>query len=110
MRSWLAVFLLVLLPLQFSWAAAGAPAPHESEPLVGLHCPHPHCATSTPGLDVGAVHADCGTCHNGCSMALFHEAHGHLANAAAFPLTGATVLPASRPGDLPDRPQWATRG
>ena len=110
MRSWLAVFLLVLLPLQFSWAATGTPAPHESQPLVGVHCPHSHCATSTPGLDASAAHADCGTCHNGCPMALFSEPRRHLAVAPAFPLMGATVVPASHPADLPDRPQWTAWG
>lgn len=111
MRSWLAVFLLVLLPLQFSWAATGAPAPHDSAPLAGVHCPHPHCATSTPGLEASAApHADCGTCHNGCPLALFLEPHSPFASAPAFPLTGATVVPASRPADLPERPQWTARG
>ena len=105
MRSWLAVFLLVLLPLQFSWAAATTPAPREA-----VHCPHPHCATSEPGLEAATAHADCGTCHNGCPLALFHESPSHLVIAATFPLTDAAVLPASRPGDLPDRPQWTTRG
>lgn len=111
MRSWLAVFLLVLLPLQFSWAAMGTPDPHEREPQVGVHCPHPHCTTRTPGLDAStAHHADCGTCHNGCPLALFHEPRRPFASAPAFPLTGAAAVPASRPADRPDRPQWSTRG
>ncbi|MBU7572330.1 MAG: hypothetical protein KAF64_03160 [Hydrogenophaga sp.] len=112
MRSWLAVFLWVLLPLQFSWAAmGGTPAPHEREPQVVVHCPHSHCATNTPGLDTStAHHADCGTCHNGCPLALFQEPRRPFASAPAFPLTGATVVPASRPADLPDRPQWSARG
>lgn len=110
MRSWLAVFLLVLLPLQFSWAATGTPAPPESRLLAGVHCPHPHGNASTPALDAHALHADCGTCHNGCPMALFAQPRRHPASATTFPRAGATVLPASRPGDLPDRPQWPPRG
>lgn len=110
MRSWLAVFLLVLLPLQFSWAAMGKPAPHEREQVAGVHCPHPHCAVGTPGPDASAAHADCGTCHNGCPVALFHEPHSAFASAPAFPLTGVAVIPTSRPADLPERPQWSARG
>lgn len=110
MRSWLAVFLLVLLPLQFSWAATGTTAAHDSKPGAAVHCPHLHCAPSAPGLDASAAHADCGTCHNGCPIALFNEPRRHLASPPAFPLAGATVVPPSHPSELPDRPQWTARG
>jgi len=103
MRSWIAVFLLVLLPLQFSLAPSGTPAPHEDLSVAVVHCIHPHG-------DAGAVHADCGTCHNGCPIALFHESPSHPASTAGFQLTGASVLPTSQPGDQPDRPQWTARG
>lgn len=107
----MAVFLLVLLPLQFSLAASGMPAPHESQTLPGMHCIHPHVDADATVLDAnGAAHADCGTCHNGCPIALFHEPSGHPTSTVAFPLTGSSVLPASRPGDQPDRPQWTARG
>lgn len=110
MRSWLAVFLLVLLPLQFSWAAAGSPAPQDNEPVLAVHCPHPHCADSMPGLGTSAEHADCGTCHNGCPLALLHEPGHHVANPDAFPLAAAARRLPSRPADQPDRPQWTARG
>lgn len=111
MRLWIAVFLLVLLPLQFSLAAWGMPAPHEGRAVPGVHCPHPHVNADAIGLDASAAsHADCGTCHNGCPLALFHESPSHPASAAVFPLTAAGVLPTSRPGDQPDRPQWTARG
>jgi hypothetical protein len=111
MRSWLAVLLLVLLPLQFSWAAMGAHAPHERGPVAGVVCPHFHGLDSAPQLEAGAAHhADCGACHNGCALAVFHGQHPMWASPAPFPLASAAWVPASRPADLPDRPQWSARG
>ena len=76
MRKWLAIFLLVFLPLQLSWAAVsycshetGAAAKHFG------HHEHQHKAadskdaTSDPAK-TGGVDADCASCHAGCSFAL----------------------------------------
>jgi len=103
MRSWLAILLLMLVPWQLSPAAAGLPAPHESVAHAVVHCTHPSAAASQADV---AVHADCGTCHNGCAIALPDEPRRSLASTPAFPPTGPAALPASRPADLPDRPQW----
>jgi hypothetical protein len=79
MRRWLAVFLLVLLPLQFSWAAAASYCQHEQDARtqhVGHH-EHQHAASSPPadiGSDDGVAddagrlsatgnHPDCGYCN-----------------------------------------------
>jgi hypothetical protein len=107
MRSWLAVFLLVLMPLQWSWAAMGPTEAHANGPVASVHCSHPHGADSAPGAEVAADHADCGTCHNAGSIALFNETRRTLESAPVLPPPDTAILPASRPADLPERPQWA---
>lgn len=108
MRSWLVIFLWVLLPLQLSWAAAGQADAQGNGPVAAVHCSHLHCADNATGAEAGANHADCGTtCHNAGSLALFNEPRRILASAAVLPPTDTAVLPASQPADLPERPQWA---
>jgi hypothetical protein len=81
MRRWLAIVLLALLPLQFSWAAAAAYCGHESTPAsihIGHH-DHQHKGVDADGSkalaqDAAASdasqsgdHADCGFCHLSCA-------------------------------------------
>ena len=51
MRRWIAIFILIL-PLQFSWAAVASYCQHESEPAktehIGHH-EHKHADTDTVG-------------------------------------------------------------
>ena len=70
MRRWLAVFLLVFLPLQFTWSVAAAYCQHESGNVQHFgHHEHKHAG------DAGAKDAkkapsgideDCAFCHAGC--------------------------------------------
>ena len=120
MRRWLAIFLLTLLPLQFSWAAAAGYCAHESRVQsrhLGHH-QHEHLpdggsadASADPSADddsrVGAnVHPDCGQCHGlgvGLPMPLVAMA-GPVTVRDAAPLTASgRLLRATAP---PDRPQW----
>jgi hypothetical protein len=113
MRRWFFIVMLILLPVQLSWAAASAycqhTAPHTT-PHPGHHV-HEH-AQSPSGdsntADTGTLENDCGVCNAGCSLAL-HTAtpnatlgHGHLRASAPTP------VPLRHYQDLPDRPQWAT--
>lgn len=113
MRSWLLVFLLALLPLQLVWAGTDLPAAlQDPGAATAVHCTHVHGnANSAPGADGNADHsAQCSGCHGSCSMALFPSLPRDFAGNAAFPQPDVALLPPSRPGDLPDRPQWSARG
>jgi hypothetical protein len=112
MRRWLAIILLSLLPLQFSWAAVASYCGHEESTTTASHLghhEHQHHADEGVNTDAGgqkaagAVDLDCGHCHGTC---------------AAMPLPVAAslaLLNTSRPGLLadvfgpapPERPQWA---
>jgi hypothetical protein len=62
------IFLIVLLPLQFSWAAAAVYCQHEEVPTgfhLGHHS-HQHDAETDSSNKAGnqlAEHSDCGYCH-----------------------------------------------
>jgi hypothetical protein len=107
MRRWLVIFLLVLLPLQLSWAAVAPYCQHEADATTQHfgHHQHKHQAATADELsaaDAGdiasfAVDADCSACHAGCAAAM-----------AAFPslaLDAAPALPGSPKGQR-ERPNW----
>ena len=109
MRPWFAVFLWALLLLQPGWAAMGPTEARSGEPVVLHHCPHAHapCDVETTAAATDADHADCGTCHSICSIALLGARAMAVTVAVAFSSPHPTPPPASHPGDLPERPQWA---
>lgn len=117
MRRWLAILLLVLLPLQFSWAGVAGYCMHESGAAADHlghhdHADHPHGASvsdkaksdSSPST---AADLDCSHCHGHCAGMLdipvglkahaLGSAPPRLAEAPS-----ADHLPAQ-----PERPQWA---
>jgi len=115
-RRLVALFLALLLPLQFAWGAAAAYCGHEVEiqavEHVGHH-DHVHKAEADQKTDkkqAGGkqlVDNDCGVCHaSGSAM--------NMAPIAAFPTVALTrwvpaptpAHPRSAPSDAPDRPQW----
>lgn len=61
MRRWLTVFLLILLPLQLSWAVAATYCAHEADPAVSHvgHHEHRHEA-SDDAASADAAGADAG--------------------------------------------------
>lgn len=81
MRRWVFALLLVVLPFQLVWGAAAPYCTHEASidasAQAGRHFGHhEHRHQSgdeiTPAWDegsAGAYHADCGSCHLGCSAA-----------------------------------------
>jgi hypothetical protein len=111
MRRWLAVLLLVFLPLQAVWAAA-APYCHHEEGASTLHVGHHAHEHASPQADddsadgPAASHADCHVCHGGAgAVTAFIAAPEHPAwRARAHP--PAAALPAA-PVALPERPNWA---
>ncbi|RZI40012.1 DUF2946 domain-containing protein [Herbaspirillum sp. HC18] len=75
MKKLLLIFLLVLLPLQFCWAAAAAYCQHEGEKSAQHfgHHSHKHDAKADlpDNADKGGkvkIHVDCGYCHLSCQV------------------------------------------
>jgi hypothetical protein len=120
MRRWLAILLLVLLPLQSTWAAVGSHCTHAAAEAVDHGGHHGHAdashadqgvAPEQPAPPDGAScllpGMDCGHCHGHCAgmllaaSSVIGPAHGN-APAAALTAPGAEHLPAQ-----PERPQWA---
>ena len=113
MKKWMAVFLLVLLPLQFSWAAVAGLCQHE----VGVtathqgHQTHDHQAADhdAAGKNKGSstgVHHDCETCHLGCAAALTSDLSTFMvATDQGHHFNYHVNLPGAY-SERPERPQW----
>jgi hypothetical protein len=113
MKRYLAIFLLVLLPLQFSWAAMAIYCEHETA-VAAEHLGHhthehvsaDHQESSKNAAQSAGMDHDCATCHMGCAAALVSDlSPTTLATANVHPLhfqgTGSQL---SR--ERPERPQW----
>jgi hypothetical protein len=120
MHRWLAVLLLLLLPIQFSWAAVANYCGHETGAAadhVGHHehASHNHGAkVADPGdsdkTDVpapGASSFDCGHCHGYyVGMLCTPSSREPRLPGDAPPSLGDAILAEHVPAQ-PDRPQWA---
>jgi carbon starvation protein CstA len=106
------IFLLMLLPLQFSWAAAAVYCQHEQEQTTHHfgHHSHQHEAKADPSDDnadhSAKVHDDCGYCHLSCQasfvMASFDiAAPDGWTYLELYPISYSSHLP-----DGPKRPDW----
>lgn len=79
MKRYFLIFLLVLLPLQFSWALAGTYCTHEQE-LTSQHFGHhvhKHEKTGDPVTETSQkakADLDCDYCHHAPASALFPAA------------------------------------
>ena len=122
MRRWLLIFLVVLLPMQLSWAAVASYCQHESGNAsaaqhVGHH-EHQHEADAAASADTnetsanptpatGAVDVDCGTCHAGCCSALIRSIPLLTISPASQAYSAPALRLSSQPASLPERPNWA---
>lgn len=114
MRRWLTIFLLIFLPLQATWAAAGSYCQHETGVAAQHFGHHEHRHPGSPS-DEGkvksskvafAIDGDCDFCHLCCSVI--------LSSLSAIPYlsTTAVVRPLEKPHFLstilspPERPNW----
>lgn len=119
MSRWVIVFMLALLPLQFSWAAAASYCLHERAPSKVQHLGHHEHqhqvddARAQPtkagdsGMDI--PDADCCLCH-GLGIAVTYRAVAKPPVERSHRLVAST--PAPSPGvhpSPPDRPQWPAR-
>ena len=71
------IFLLVLMPLQLSWAAIASYCQHETGAAAKHFGHHDHQHKATDGKETapdpaktGGGDPDCASCHAGCSSAL----------------------------------------
>lgn len=78
MRRWVLTFLLLVVPFQFVWGAAAPYCAHEASVAAQKHFGHhEHEHAAEGGIQsasdddangtTGAYHADCESCHLGCS-------------------------------------------
>lgn len=118
MHRWLAILLLALLPLQFSWAAVAAYCGHEpgqqSEHLGHHEHEHQH-AQATPHDGVASEEGpsgpsgfdvDCGHCHASfVSVPVMAPGLVIPLPGRPCPHAGADSL-RERPATPPERPQW----
>jgi hypothetical protein len=122
------IFLLALLPLQFSWAAVASYCAHETQANAAHFGHHDHAhghqlqADAGPGLDPvadpmsdtdaqggkapGAIDLGCGHCHGNCGvmLTLAPGLPGMISSAppsATLDETGGAHAPTR-----PERPQW----
>jgi hypothetical protein len=108
MRRWLALLMLVLLPLQGTWAAVAdycLPGSH----VAADHVVHHDAGAPDDALAddaSGPAEPDCSHCHGNCAgvmqrlAALEHQAHRQ-----ASPVLGDAPSAEHVPAE-PDRPQW----
>ena len=96
MRRFFALFLLLLLPLQFAFAAAASYCALEMVKVASHfgHHEHPDAPAPEPADDGGdkvKLH-DCGICHLSCG-----QVHSSVASVLAMPIVATTnALPDDR--------------
>ena len=115
MRRWLAILMLALLPLQFSWAAVAVYCGHESDPQAQHlgHHEHQHTGQATADHDSAPADQsapagfdfDCGHCHGTCAgmCVSMDETPLILTSRPLTPAQGVWRTIAQSP---PERPQW----
>ncbi len=115
MKRLLIIFMLIVVPLQLSWAAAAVYCEHESKPKTVHfgHHEHKHIASaaeikSDASKSAAAIDGDCTSCHLGGIAILAMPAPALALNLLSAPAiaTGNSLLASSRPSRL-ERPKWA---
>ena len=118
MRRWFLIFLVVLLPVQLSWAAVASYCQHESGTTAQHlgHHEHQHEAGAAPSNDgdphskskaAGTVDLDCGTCHAGTCSAMVQSLNLVMVKLPSETHSATALRLSSRPASLPERPNWA---
>lgn len=112
------IFLLMLLPLQFSWAAMAAYCSHEtasSTSHVGHHQSTDATKADQPGQQdqsaagklAGDNDADCGVCHFSCVKPVgVQPTRLPVASAENSFLRALATRYLSHIGDTPEEPDW----
>jgi hypothetical protein len=113
MKKYLAIFLLALLPLQFSWAAVVGYCQHETS-VTAKHPGHhthehqsaDHQESSKKTSPSASMDHDCVTCHLSCTAALTTNLNTTpLATSDSHQLyVQSSLSQLSR--ERPERPKW----
>ncbi|RBA23547.1 cation efflux protein, CzcI family [Herminiimonas fonticola] len=115
MKRLLIILMLIVVPLQLSWAAAAVYCEHESNPKTVHfgHHEHQHIASAEETKadkfkSAAAVDGDCTSCHLGGIAILTIPTPGLTLDLLGAPAitTGNPLLASSRPA-RPERPKWA---
>lgn len=114
MKRLLIIFMLIVVPLQLSWAAAAVYCKHETNPKTVHfgHHEHQHVAsadelkTDTP-KSASAVDGDCTSCHlGGVALLTITPVITFDALSTSLIIADNSLLASSRPS-RPERPKWA---
>ena len=124
MRRWLAILMLALLPLQFSWAAVASYCGHEEQAGAAHfgHHEHQHHADTIGNAETvadlvatadaagdkapSAMDLDCGHCHGTCSAMLTLPMGLPGALSTALPSVTVDKTGGAHAPTRPERPQW----
>lgn len=113
MKRYLAIFLLVLLPMQLSWAAVTGYCQHETG-VGSKHLGHhshehqsmEHESSTDASPHLAELEHDCASCHLGCAAALTSQQ-------SILALVSSDHQPFDYHGNFPrwskappERPQW----
>jgi hypothetical protein len=118
-RRFLAIFLLVMLPFQFSWAAVASYCGHKAQGAGHFgHHEHQHHADAGPNAEpvadadnqgdkaAGAMDLDCGHCHGTCGVMLTLPLGLPGALSTAPPSATVEETGGAHAPTRPERPQW----
>ncbi len=113
MRSYLAIFMLVLLPLQFSWAAMASHCQHETGVTAQIpsHHSHEHASADHPETAQNAdssacMDHDCATCHLGCAVALVSDLKTTTVAVSDDHPVHLQAMASQPSTERPERPKW----
>ena len=113
MRRLFMIFLLVLMPLQLSWAAMASYCQHESGAAAKHFGHHEHQHQAVDGKDASPEPAqysggdpDCAACHGGCASVLADALTIHLVADSSLATAEYRARLTSPPFERPERPQW----
>ena len=114
MKRLVIIFLLLLLPIQASWAVGASYCKHEAGAAAQHfgHHEHQHAADdegakSSSFNTAGAIDADCGTCHAGCIAAVVDSVSLLAISLSSDMHSSRHVRISSHTLSLPERPNWA---
>jgi hypothetical protein len=120
MRRLVMIFLLVLMPLQLSWAAMSAYCLHKtdsgSSAQQGDEHQHKHAHLMTDASQqehsdshaTGSADADSGVCHAGHGTAIFDSGPLPAVSVSSETYSAYQIQVPSPPAlPLPERPNWA---
>ena len=112
MKQLVLTLLMLMLPLQFSWAGVSVYCQHETGAAaqhVGHHDHQHHQSPDTGDDDGGApgkAHADCGYCHLAHSCAAVPAVSTPAFICDGMAIDPQPVTPRSYFPDGPERPNW----